>query len=210
MNKLCVHVLFFQDIGKFGNLVSVCEWRLFIAWVIRLNINGWFLVRSANILNPPQSIHDLWVLESSCFFSMLESIFEHPHYGDIVDIWWYQWILVGGDWLPSIFYFPINIGVRKKYQLTNSYFSEGFKPPTSNDSTGKATELGHHQLRLVTNSRKVRRTIVSLGEKLILSPGPDMSKSTNFAMENPPFIVQNLDFVWGCSCLSMFDYRRIE
>ena len=38
--------------------------------------------------------------------------------------------LVGGEWLPSIFNFPINIGFRLSSQLTNSYFSEGFKPPT--------------------------------------------------------------------------------
>ena len=32
-------------------------------------------------------------------------------------------ILVGGNWLPSIWHFPINIGFLSSSQLTKSYFS---------------------------------------------------------------------------------------
>ena len=43
---------------------------------------------------------------------------------------YFSGFLVGG--LVAIkFYFPIHIGLRLSSQLTNSYFSEGFKPPTS-------------------------------------------------------------------------------
>ena len=35
--------------------------------------------------------------------------------------WFVCWELVGGDWLPSIFYFPIHIGFRSSSQLTKSY-----------------------------------------------------------------------------------------
>ena len=37
-----------------------------------------------------------------------------------------SWFLVGGEWLPSIFYFPRNIGNFSSSQLTNSYLSEGW------------------------------------------------------------------------------------
>ena len=40
-------------------------------------------------------------------------------------------LLLGGNWLPWILYFPINIGLLSSSQMTKSYFSEGFKqPPT--------------------------------------------------------------------------------
>ena len=57
------------------------------------------------------------------------------HWRERVQLGWiflsFKSKLVGGNWLPWIWHFPINIGFRLSSQLTNSYFSEGFKPPTS-------------------------------------------------------------------------------
>ena len=52
----------------------------------------------------------------------------------------YRWLmkfvshLVGGDWLPSIWHFPINIGLLSSSQLTNSNLFQRGGPPTTNQS----------------------------------------------------------------------------
>ena len=49
--------------------------------------------------------------------------------------------LVGGNWLPSIFYFPINIGFRLSSQLTFIFFRGVNQPPTSHSSHDKLRNM---------------------------------------------------------------------
>ena len=78
------------------------------------------------------------------------------------------WLVV---WLPSIFNFPRNIGFMSSSQWTNSYFSEGFKPPTRNDFPIElGLQLDWAQLRLEPTQLRYPPVLRNLGQSAVWWP----------------------------------------
>ena len=68
---------------------------------------------------------------NKCMGTMLENMYVHPSLVHEDEFDKDRCRLVGGNWLPWIWHFPINIGLLSSSQLTNSYFSEGWPWPTN-------------------------------------------------------------------------------